>query len=114
MICFYFRYLESCSIPALKRKCKSSANTSSSSSEDDKLVQQSQQEVEALEGNAQYTDNHNRTATTDLFLMCHCCTFQGLCPLFKLLSCEQHKYFVYVVNICLLCLDLTIKHKLHY
>ncbi|XP_066190384.1 period circadian protein homolog 3 isoform X3 [Sylvia atricapilla] len=43
------RYLESCSIPALKRKCKSSANTSSSSSEDDKQVQQSQQEVRALE-----------------------------------------------------------------
>ncbi|NXT29173.1 PER3 protein, partial [Syrrhaptes paradoxus] len=43
------RYLESCSIPALKRKCKSSANTSSSSSEDDKQVQQSQQKVEALE-----------------------------------------------------------------
>ncbi|XP_075577563.1 period circadian protein homolog 3 isoform X2 [Pelecanus crispus] len=43
------RYLESCSIPALKRKFKSSANTSSSSSEDDKQVQQSQQEVEALE-----------------------------------------------------------------
>ncbi|NWR35223.1 PER3 protein, partial [Tachuris rubrigastra] len=46
------RYLESCSIPALKRKCKSSANTSSSSSEDDKQVQQSQQEVQALEGSA--------------------------------------------------------------
>ncbi|XP_041275591.1 period circadian protein homolog 3 isoform X3 [Onychostruthus taczanowskii] len=43
------RYLESCSIPALKRKCKSSANTSSSSSEDDKQVHQSQQEVRALE-----------------------------------------------------------------
>ncbi|KAM6108772.1 LOW QUALITY PROTEIN: period circadian protein homolog 3 [Pterocles gutturalis] len=43
------RYLESCSIPALKRKCKSSANTSSSSSEDDKQVQQSQQKAEALE-----------------------------------------------------------------
>ncbi|NXG21466.1 PER3 protein, partial [Grallaria varia] len=43
------RYLESCSIPALKRKCKSSANTSSSSSEDDKQVQQSQQEIPALE-----------------------------------------------------------------
>ncbi|NXL37561.1 PER3 protein, partial [Glaucidium brasilianum] len=43
------RYLESCSIPALKRKCKSSANISSSSSEDDKQVQQNQQEVEALE-----------------------------------------------------------------
>ncbi|NXE82862.1 PER3 protein, partial [Cochlearius cochlearius] len=47
------RYLESCSIPALKRKCKSSANTSSSSSEDDKQVQQSQQEVKALEVNSQ-------------------------------------------------------------
>ncbi|KAM6045989.1 period circadian protein homolog 3 isoform 5-T6 [Theristicus caerulescens] len=46
------RYLESCNIPALKRKCKSSANTSSSSSEDDKQVQQSQQEVEALEDTA--------------------------------------------------------------
>ncbi|NXU87155.1 PER3 protein, partial [Xiphorhynchus elegans] len=43
------RYLESCNIPALKRKCKSSANTSSSSSEDDKQVQQSQQEIQALE-----------------------------------------------------------------
>ncbi|NWQ61918.1 PER3 protein, partial [Neopipo cinnamomea] len=43
------RYLESCNIPALKRKCKSSANTSSSSSEDDKQVQQSHQEVQALE-----------------------------------------------------------------
>ncbi|KFV15353.1 Period circadian protein 3, partial [Tauraco erythrolophus] len=42
------RYLESCSIPALKRKCKSSANTSSSSSEDDKH----QQEVQALEVSA--------------------------------------------------------------
>ncbi|NXT73984.1 PER3 protein, partial [Zapornia atra] len=47
------RYLESCSIPALKRKCKSSANTSSSSSEDDKQVQQRQQEIEALEGHSQ-------------------------------------------------------------
>ncbi|KFQ33691.1 Period circadian protein 3, partial [Mesitornis unicolor] len=46
------RYLESCSIPALKRKCKSSANTSSSSSEDDKQAQQSQQEVGALEVSA--------------------------------------------------------------
>uniref|UniRef100_A0A672V6S8 Period circadian regulator 3 n=1 Tax=Strigops habroptila TaxID=2489341 RepID=A0A672V6S8_STRHB len=46
------RYLESCSIPALKRKCKSSANTSSSSSEDDKQVQQSHQEAEALEVSA--------------------------------------------------------------
>ncbi|NWV01333.1 PER3 protein, partial [Upupa epops] len=43
------RYLESCSIPALKRKCKSSANTSSSSSEDDKRVQQNQQDIEVLE-----------------------------------------------------------------
>ncbi|KAM6236850.1 period circadian protein homolog 3 isoform 4-T5 [Spheniscus humboldti] len=47
------RYLESCSVPALKRKCKSSANTSSSSSEDDKQVQQSQREAKALEVNAQ-------------------------------------------------------------
>ncbi|NXQ80978.1 PER3 protein, partial [Nyctibius grandis] len=47
------RYLESCSIPALKRKFKSSANTSSSSSEEDKQVRQSQQEVEALEVNSQ-------------------------------------------------------------
>ncbi|KFV96223.1 Period circadian protein 3, partial [Eurypyga helias] len=47
------RYLESCSVPALKRKCKSSANTSSSSSEDDKQVQQQQQEVQALEVNSQ-------------------------------------------------------------
>ncbi|NXS94023.1 PER3 protein, partial [Jacana jacana] len=46
------RYLESCSIPALKRKCKSSANTSSSS-EDDKQVQQSHEEVKALEVNSQ-------------------------------------------------------------
>lgn len=84
VIRFYFRYLESCSIPALKRKCKSSANTSSSSSEDDKQVQQSQQEVEALEGNTKHTDHHNRTATADLFCICCCCTFQGLCPLFKL------------------------------
>ncbi|NXW66374.1 PER3 protein, partial [Eurystomus gularis] len=47
------RYLESCTIPALKRKCKSSANTSSSSSEDDKQVQQSQQEVEAVKVDSQ-------------------------------------------------------------
>ncbi|NXA03054.1 PER3 protein, partial [Sapayoa aenigma] len=46
------RYLESCNIPALKRKCKSSANTSSSSSEDDRQVQQSHQEVQALEVSA--------------------------------------------------------------
>ncbi|NXD87358.1 PER3 protein, partial [Halcyon senegalensis] len=46
------RYLESCTIPALKRKCKS-ANTSSSSSEDDKQVCQSQQEVKALEADSQ-------------------------------------------------------------
>ncbi|NXX95468.1 PER3 protein, partial [Centropus bengalensis] len=45
------RYLESCSIPALKRKCKSSANASSSSSSED--VQQSQQEVGAWEVNSQ-------------------------------------------------------------
>ncbi|NXI91123.1 PER3 protein, partial [Psophia crepitans] len=47
------RYLESYSIPALKRKCKSSANTSSSSSsEGDKRVQQRQQAAEALEASA--------------------------------------------------------------
>ncbi|NXY90810.1 PER3 protein, partial [Alcedo cyanopectus] len=46
------RYLESCTIPALKRKCKSSANTSSSSSEDDKQAHQSQQKVKALEVSA--------------------------------------------------------------
>nr|XP_013812915.1 PREDICTED: period circadian protein homolog 3 [Apteryx mantelli mantelli] len=46
------RYLESCSIPALKRKCKST-NTSSSSSEDDKQAQQSQNEVKALEVSSQ-------------------------------------------------------------
>ncbi|XP_008944008.1 PREDICTED: period circadian protein homolog 3-like, partial [Merops nubicus] len=39
-------YLESCTVPTLKRKCKSSANTSSSSSEDDKQVQESQQRVD--------------------------------------------------------------------
>ncbi|KAI6073685.1 Period circadian protein-like protein 3 isoform X1 [Aix galericulata] len=47
------RYLESCSIPVLKRKCKSSTNTSSSSSEDDKKTQQTQQEFKALEVNSQ-------------------------------------------------------------
>ncbi|NXL04975.1 PER3 protein, partial [Mesembrinibis cayennensis] len=57
------RYLESCNIPALKRKCKSSANTSSSSSEDDKQVQQSQQEVEALEVNPQTTISADREET---------------------------------------------------
>ncbi|KAM6045987.1 period circadian protein homolog 3 isoform 3-T4 [Theristicus caerulescens] len=58
------RYLESCNIPALKRKCKSSANTSSSSSEDDKQVQQSQQEVEALEAvNSQTTISADREET---------------------------------------------------
>ncbi|NXV19235.1 PER3 protein, partial [Cepphus grylle] len=54
------RYLESCSIPALKRKCKSSANTSSSSSEDDKQVQQSQREVGALEDNSQTPKSADR------------------------------------------------------
>ncbi|NXV96239.1 PER3 protein, partial [Calonectris borealis] len=57
------RYLESCSIPALKRKCKSSANTSSSSSEDDKHVQRSQQEVEALEVNSQTLISAGREET---------------------------------------------------
>nr|XP_005024303.3 period circadian protein homolog 3 isoform X1 [Anas platyrhynchos] len=47
------RYLESCSIPVLKRKCKSSTNTSSSSSDDDKKTQQTQQEFKALEVNSQ-------------------------------------------------------------
>ncbi|NXF76462.1 PER3 protein, partial [Sclerurus mexicanus] len=64
------RYLESCNIPALKRKCKSSANTSSSSSEDDKQVQQSQQEIQALEvkchtpisGGLEEALKHQRTA----------------------------------------------------
>ncbi|NXC44426.1 PER3 protein, partial [Penelope pileata] len=42
------RYLESCSIPLLKRKCKSSTNTSSSSSDGDKKTQQSLQQVKAL------------------------------------------------------------------
>ncbi|NWQ81696.1 PER3 protein, partial [Columbina picui] len=54
------RYLESCSIPALKRKCKSSANASSSSSEDDKQVQQNQQEAEALEVNSQTPTSAHR------------------------------------------------------
>ncbi|NXN43636.1 PER3 protein, partial [Rhinoptilus africanus] len=57
------RYLESCSIPALKRKCKSSANTSSSSSEDDKQVQRSQQEVEALEDNSQTAKSADQEET---------------------------------------------------
>ncbi|KFQ85533.1 Period circadian protein 3, partial [Phoenicopterus ruber ruber] len=57
------RYLESCSIPALKRKCKSSAHTSSSSSEDDKQVQQSQQKVEALEVNSQTPISADREET---------------------------------------------------
>ncbi|OXB78091.1 UNVERIFIED_CONTAM: hypothetical protein H355_007233 [Colinus virginianus] len=46
------RYLESCSIPLLKRKCKSSTNTSSSSSDGDKKNQQRLQEITALEGTA--------------------------------------------------------------
>ncbi|XP_040389456.1 period circadian protein homolog 3 isoform X3 [Cygnus olor] len=47
------RYLESCSIPVLKRKRKSSTNTSSSSSDDDKKAQRSQQEFKALEVSSQ-------------------------------------------------------------
>ncbi|NXJ16602.1 PER3 protein, partial [Odontophorus gujanensis] len=43
------RYLESCSIPLLKRKCKSSTNTSSSSSDGDKKNQQRLQDIKALE-----------------------------------------------------------------
>ncbi|XP_072210398.1 period circadian protein homolog 3 isoform X1 [Excalfactoria chinensis] len=42
------RYLESCSIPLLKRKCKSSTNTSSSSSDGDKKSQQRLREIKAL------------------------------------------------------------------
>ncbi|NXP53892.1 PER3 protein, partial [Heliornis fulica] len=60
------RYLESCSIPALKRKCKSSANTSSSSSEDDKQVQQRQQEVEALEASAGQGDTLREQTTASM------------------------------------------------
>ncbi|XP_066493044.1 period circadian protein homolog 3 isoform X2 [Tiliqua scincoides] len=43
------RYLESCSFPALKRKCESSTNTSSSSSDNDKQGQQSENEMQTLE-----------------------------------------------------------------
>ncbi|KAM9298987.1 period circadian protein homolog 3 [Gastrophryne carolinensis] len=43
------RYLESYNIPALKRKCESSINTTSSSSEDDKQVLPGQNDLEALE-----------------------------------------------------------------
>ncbi|XP_031469141.1 period circadian protein homolog 3 isoform X6 [Phasianus colchicus] len=42
------RYLESCSVPLLKRKSKSSTNTSSSSSDGDKKNQQRLQEIRAL------------------------------------------------------------------
>ncbi|NXG55941.1 PER3 protein, partial [Hemiprocne comata] len=60
------RYLESCSIPALKRKCKSSANTSSSSSEDDKQVQRSRQKVEALEVSADWEEMLKDETTASL------------------------------------------------
>ncbi|KAM4651617.1 period circadian protein homolog 3 isoform 2-T2 [Discoglossus pictus] len=43
------RYLESYNIPALKRKCESSTNTTSSSSEDDKQGHQVQNDRRALE-----------------------------------------------------------------
>ncbi|XP_061458187.1 period circadian protein homolog 3 isoform X2 [Rhineura floridana] len=43
------RYLESCSIPALKRKCESSTNASSSSSDDDRQAQLSQNDKQILE-----------------------------------------------------------------
>uniref|UniRef100_A0A8D0H7B3 Period circadian regulator 3 n=1 Tax=Sphenodon punctatus TaxID=8508 RepID=A0A8D0H7B3_SPHPU len=43
------RYLESCSIPALKRKCESSTNTSSSSLEDDRQARQGQNKAQVLE-----------------------------------------------------------------
>ncbi|XP_417528.4 period circadian protein homolog 3 isoform X6 [Gallus gallus] len=52
------RYLESCSIPLLKRKCKSSTNTSSSSSEGDKKNQQRLQEIKALGGNGKDPGNY--------------------------------------------------------
>ncbi|KAE8593287.1 hypothetical protein XENTR_v10019064 [Xenopus tropicalis] len=42
------RYLESYNIPALKRKCESSTNTTSSSSEDDRQVLQGPIELEVL------------------------------------------------------------------
>ncbi|NXG79033.1 PER3 protein, partial [Baryphthengus martii] len=57
------RYLESCTIPALKRKCKSSANASSSSSEDDKQIHQSHQEVETLEVDSQTPISADREST---------------------------------------------------
>ncbi|XP_029434156.1 LOW QUALITY PROTEIN: period circadian protein homolog 3 [Rhinatrema bivittatum] len=44
------RYLQSCSLPALKRKCEASTNTiSSSSSEDDKQVLQGENDSQILE-----------------------------------------------------------------
>ncbi|CAI9555738.1 unnamed protein product [Staurois parvus] len=43
------RYLESYNIPALKRKCESSTNTTSSSSEDDKQGLSGQNDLEVLE-----------------------------------------------------------------
>ncbi|XP_063292540.1 period circadian protein homolog 3 [Pelobates fuscus] len=43
------RYLESYNIPALKRKCESSTNTTSSSSEEDKQGCQGQEDLEGLE-----------------------------------------------------------------
>ncbi|XP_069804751.1 period circadian protein homolog 3 isoform X3 [Dendropsophus ebraccatus] len=43
------RYLESYNIPALKRKCESSTNTTSSSSEDDKQGVPGQNDLETLE-----------------------------------------------------------------
>ncbi|NXI72143.1 PER3 protein, partial [Anseranas semipalmata] len=60
------RYLESCSIPVLKRKCKSSTNTSSSSSDDDKKAQQSQQEVKALEVSADWEEMLRKRTTADI------------------------------------------------
>ncbi|XP_010213375.1 PREDICTED: period circadian protein homolog 3 [Tinamus guttatus] len=47
------RYLESCSIPALKRKCISTNTSSSSSSEGNKRAQQSQNEIKGLEVSSQ-------------------------------------------------------------
>ncbi|XP_047923337.2 period circadian protein homolog 3 isoform X5 [Anser cygnoides] len=57
------RYLESCSIPVLKRKCKSSTNTSSSSSDDEKKAPQSQQEFKALEVSADWEEMLKKQTT---------------------------------------------------
>lgn len=85
MVCLCFRYLESCSIPLLKRKCKSSTNTSSSSSEGDKKNQQRLQEIKALGGNGKDPGNCNGKTMICFFLICYCCMFQGFLSFFTLL-----------------------------